>query len=77
MARAGRISIISPHGRKPASGPIPEIKDASKIKVTTLLRNLTATMTRIIWAMIKENASFLDMDLKYFDLGTEKARRDG
>lgn len=47
----------------------------SKIKVTTPVVELDGDeMTRIIWAMIKEKLilPFLDIDLKYFDLGIEK-----
>ena len=47
----------------------------SKIKVKTPVVELDGDeMTRIIWAMIKEKLilPFLDIDLKYFDLGIEK-----
>lgn len=47
----------------------------AKIKVTTPVVELDGDeMTRIIWAMIKEKLilPFLDVDLKYFDLGIEK-----
>lgn len=46
----------------------------SKIKVDTPLVEIDGDeMTRIIWAMIKERFiyPFLDIDLKYFDLGIE------
>lgn len=46
----------------------------SKIKVNTPVVELDGDeMTRIIWAMIKEKLilPFLDIDLKYFDLGIE------
>ncbi len=46
----------------------------TKIKVTTPVVELDGDeMTRIIWAMIKEKLilPFLDIDLKYFDLGIE------
>ena len=46
----------------------------SKIKVTTPVVELDGDeMTRIIWAMIKQKLilPFLDIDLKYFDLGIE------
>ncbi len=46
----------------------------SKIKVTTPVVELDGDeMTRIIWAMIKEKLilPYLDIDLKYFDLGIE------
>ncbi len=46
----------------------------TKIKVTTPVVELDGDeMTRIIWAMIKEKliVPFLDIDLKYFDLGIE------
>jgi isocitrate dehydrogenase len=47
----------------------------AKIKVKTPLVELDGDeMTRIIWAMIKEKLilPFLDVDLKYFDLGVRK-----
>ena len=47
----------------------------AKIKVTTPVVELDGDeMTRIIWAMIKEKLilPFLDIDLKYFDLGIQK-----
>jgi isocitrate dehydrogenase len=47
----------------------------AKIKVKTPLVELDGDeMTRIIWAMIKEKLilPFLDVDLKYFDLGVQK-----
>ena len=46
----------------------------AKIKVNTPVVELDGDeMTRIIWAMIKEKLilPFLDIDLKYFDLGIE------
>jgi isocitrate dehydrogenase len=46
----------------------------AKIKVTTPVVEIDGDeMTRIIWAMIKEKLilPFLDIDLKYFDLGIE------
>ena len=46
----------------------------AKIKVTTPVVELDGDeMTRIIWAMIKQKLilPFLDIDLKYFDLGIE------
>jgi isocitrate dehydrogenase len=46
----------------------------SKIKVTTPVVELDGDeMTRIIWAMIKDKLilPYLDIDLKYFDLGIE------
>ena len=47
----------------------------AKIKVKTPLVELDGDeMTRIIWAMIKEKLllPFLDVDLKYYDLGVQK-----
>ena len=47
----------------------------AKIKVNTPVVELDGDeMTRIIWAMIKEKLilPFLDIDLKYFDLGIQK-----
>jgi isocitrate dehydrogenase len=47
----------------------------AKIKVTTPIVELDGDeMTRIIWAMIKEKLilPFLEVDLKYFDLGVRK-----
>ncbi len=47
----------------------------SKIKVKTPIVELDGDeMTRIIWAMIKEKLilPFLDVDLKYYDLGIQK-----
>jgi isocitrate dehydrogenase len=47
----------------------------AKIKVKTPIVELDGDeMTRIIWAMIKEKLilPFLDVDLKYFDLGVQK-----
>jgi isocitrate dehydrogenase len=47
----------------------------AKIKVETPIVELDGDeMTRIIWAMIKEKLilPFLDVDLKYFDLGVQK-----
>jgi isocitrate dehydrogenase len=44
----------------------------AQIKIKTPLVELDGDeMTRIIWAMIKEKLilPFLDVDLKYFDLG--------
>ena len=46
----------------------------TRIKVKTPVVELDGDeMTRIIWAMIKEKLilPFLDIDLKYFDLGIE------
>jgi isocitrate dehydrogenase len=46
-----------------------------KIKVKTPLVELDGDeMTRIIWAMIKQKLilPFLDVDLKYYDLGVRK-----
>jgi isocitrate dehydrogenase len=51
-----------------------EERSMAKIKVTTPVVELDGDeMTRIIWAMIKEKLilPFLDIDLKYFDLGIE------
>ncbi|NBX74334.1 MAG: NADP-dependent isocitrate dehydrogenase [Alphaproteobacteria bacterium] len=50
----------------------------TKIKVKTPVVELDGDeMTRIIWAMIKEKliAPYLDIDLKYFDLGVEARDR--
>ena len=50
----------------------------SKIKVQTPVVELDGDeMTRIIWAMIKEKLilPYLDIDLKYFDLGIEERDR--
>ncbi|MBT3536943.1 MAG: NADP-dependent isocitrate dehydrogenase, partial [Rhodospirillaceae bacterium] len=47
----------------------------SKIKVKTPVVELDGDeMTRIIWAFIKEKLilPYLDVDLKYYDLGIEK-----
>jgi isocitrate dehydrogenase len=47
----------------------------AKIKVKTPLVELDGDeMTRIIWAMIKQKLilPFLDVDLKYYDLGVQK-----
>ncbi len=47
----------------------------AKIKVNTPIVEMDGDeMTRIIWAMIKEKLilPFLDVDLKYFDLGVQK-----
>ncbi|MDP6689525.1 MAG: isocitrate/isopropylmalate family dehydrogenase, partial [Alphaproteobacteria bacterium] len=47
----------------------------SKIKVKTPVVELDGDeMTRIIWAFIKEKLilPYLDIDLKYYDLGIEK-----
>src|SRR5919202_6596600 len=47
---------------------------ASKIEVTTPLVELDGDeMTRVIWSFIKEKLilPYLDVDLKYFDLGIE------
>ena len=46
-----------------------------KIKVTTPLVEMDGDeMTRVIWKMIKDKLIFpyLDIDLKYFDLGVTK-----
>lgn len=54
-----------------------EQADMAKIKVKTPLVEMDGDeMTRIIWAMIKEKLilPFLDVDLKYYDLGVK--RRD-
>jgi len=47
----------------------------AKIRVKTPIVEMDGDeMTRIIWAMIKEKLilPFLDVDLKYYDLGVQK-----
>jgi len=48
--------------------------EATKIKVANPVAELDGDeMTRIIWALIKEKLvlPFLDLEIKYFDLGME------
>src|SRR5690606_38357007 len=49
-------------------------KDMAKIKVQNPIVELDGDeMTRVIWAMIKEQliTPYLDLDIKYYDLGIE------
>ena len=51
----------------------------TKIKVDNPVVELDGDeMTRIIWDFIKKKLilPYLDIDLKYYDLGIESARRD-
>ena len=51
----------------------------SKIKVVNPVVELDGDeMTRIIWQFIKDELilKYLDVDLKYYDLGMEPPRRD-
>ena len=51
-----------------------------KIKVTNPVVELDGDeMTRIIWSFIKEQLilPYLDLDIKYFDLGIETQRQGG
>jgi isocitrate dehydrogenase len=71
---------VRPHQRHGGAGPVirADKDDMQKIKVKTPLVELDGDeMTRIIWGFIKQKLilPYLDIELKYFDLGMESRDR--
>jgi isocitrate dehydrogenase len=67
-------AIVRPVAGAPVSGACPEGSGMAKIKVKTPVVELDGDeMTRIIWGFIKDRLilPYLDIDLKYYDLGIE------